>query len=226
MNEYLSGSGNFSSGRIIPIKRNQQFQLWIFFSFQMAFSLLAYLATFSGQLYFLRSFFIDTSLTTLTQQLLYRSNYFFRAAAFFKELLFRKSHFLAAVIFSEYLIFRNETCTEQPLCENKKRFRAVNFRNSYFFGGVIAQNKYIYRKVPLIEAGLSARHQPTFPGELPFLSSHFFKIRYLLQQQLFQKSYFLTTYSFRRVAISQLLSIATLIVGVLRAGNLEIATVG
>ena len=63
-----------------------------------------------------------TSLITLTQQLLLRSIYFFRAAAFFKELRFRKSHFSAAVIFSEYLIFRNETSTEQPLCENRKFF--------------------------------------------------------------------------------------------------------
>ena len=42
---------------------------------------------------------LHTSLTTSTQQLLFRSIYFFRAAAFFKELRFRKSHFVAAVIF-------------------------------------------------------------------------------------------------------------------------------
>ena len=80
---------------------------------------------------------LHTSLTTSTQQLLFRSIYFFRAAAFFKELRFRKSHFLAAVIFSEYLIFSNETSTGQPLCENRKFFRAVTFWNSYVFGGVI-----------------------------------------------------------------------------------------
>ena len=81
---------------------------------------------------------LHTSLTTSTQQLPFQSLNIFRPAAFCKELRFRKSHFLAVIIFSEYLIFRNETSTEQPLCENRKFFRAVTFRNSYFFGGVIA----------------------------------------------------------------------------------------
>ena len=94
---------------------------------------------------------------------------FFKAAAFFKELRFRKSHFLAVVIFSEYLIFRNETSNEQPLCENRKFFRAVPFRNSYFYGGVIAQNKDIYRRAPLIEAGTSA-----FSKNILFLESYLF----------------------------------------------------
>ena len=163
---------------------------------------------------------VHTSLTTSTQRLLFRSIYFFRAAAFYKELRFRSSHFLAAVIFfSEYLIFKDETSTEQPLCENRKFFKAVTSRNSYFFGGVIAQNKDNYRRAPLIEAGTSAQHQllqksyifekPAFPGEISFWSGHFFKRCYLLQQQPFQKCqgrgrYFLTTYFFRRVAISQL----------------------
>ena len=95
--------------------------------------------------------------------------YFFKAAAFFKELRFRKSHFLAVVIFSEYLIFRNETSNEQPLCENRKFFRAVPFRNSNFYGGVIAQNKDIYRRAPLIEAGTSA-----FSKNILFLESYLF----------------------------------------------------
>ena len=94
---------------------------------------------------------------------------------------------------------------------NRTFFRAVTFRSSFFFGRVVAQNKDIYRRVPLIEAGTFAQHQlfqkscvfekPTFPGELPFQNGHFFKRRFLLQQQPFQKSHFLTTYFFRRVAI-------------------------
>ena len=123
-----------------------------------------------------------------------------------------------------YLIFRKQTSIEQSLCQNRKFFRVVTFRDSYFFGGVIAQNKDIYRRTPLIEAGTSAQHQlfqksfifekPTFPGELPFQGCHFFKRRYFLQQQPFLKGYFLTTYFFRRVAISKLnfLSTATLII--------------
>ena len=87
---------------------------------------------FSEQLLF------HASLTTSTQQLLFRSIYFFRAAAFFKELRFRKNNFLAAVIFSEYLIFPSENSTEQLLIVNRKLFRVVTFRKSYFFGGGIA----------------------------------------------------------------------------------------
>ena len=123
------------------------------------------------------------------------------------------SHFLAAVIFTEYLIFRNKTSTEKSLCENRKFFRAVTFWASQFFCRVIDQNKDIYRRAPLIGAGTSVQHQffqesyifekPTFPGGLPFQSSHFFKRCYLLQQQTFQKSYFLTKYFFRKDAVSQ-----------------------
>ena len=121
---------------------------------------------------------LHTSLTTSTQQLLFPSICFFRAAAFFKDLRFRKSHFLAAVIFSEYLIFRNKTSTEQPYCKNSKFFRAVTFQNSYFLGGVIAWNKDIYGRAPLIKADTSTQNQhfqksyifekPSFPGGLPF----------------------------------------------------------
>ena len=82
---------------------------------------------------FLEKLLFHISTTTSTHQLLFRRIYFFRPAAFFKEHRFRKSHFLAAVIFSEYLSFRNETSTEQPLCENRKFFRAATFRNSYLF---------------------------------------------------------------------------------------------
>ena len=87
---------------------------------------------------FSKKLLLHTSLTTSTLQLLFRSIYFFRAAASFKELRFRKSHFLAAVIFSEHLTFRNDTSTEQPLCDNRMFFSAVTFCNSYFFGWVIA----------------------------------------------------------------------------------------
>ena len=141
----------------------------------MAISLLAYWATFSGQLYFRGSYFL-----TLPQHLTLTlwEHLFLRSSCFFKEARLWKSHFLAAVIFPECLIFRNETSTEQPFCKNSKFFRVATFRNSYFFGGVIAWNKDIYRRAPLIKAGTSAQHQLfqksyifeklTFPGELQF----------------------------------------------------------
>ena len=170
----------------------------------MAFSLLAYLATFSGQLYFLRRFFIYTSLTTLTLQLLFRSNYFFRAAAFFKEFLFRKSHFLAAVIFSEYLIFRNETCIEQPLCENKKLFRAVNFRNSFFLVELllrinISTEKPLWSKqvrlhgISLLFLEATFFEQSLFQNTLPSVAATFSE-ELFSHNILFQKScYFIAT---------------------------------
>ena len=115
--------------------RGEKFQLnvitsliWFFF-FQMEISFLVYLVVFFRTASFSEKLLLHTSLTTLTQQLIFRRIYFFRAATFFKELRFRKSHSIAAVIFSEYLIFRNETSTEQPLCENRKIFRAVTFWN-------------------------------------------------------------------------------------------------
>ena len=136
--------------------------------------------------------YFDTTIT-LSEHL------FLQSSCFFKDLRFRKSHFLAAVIFSEYLIFRNKTSTEQPYCKNSKFFRAVTFQNSYFLGGVIAWNKDIYGRAPLIKADTSTQNQhfqksyifekPSFPGELPFQSGHFSKRHYFLQQQPFQKSY-------------------------------------
>ena len=116
----------------------------------MMISLLAYLATFSGQLYFQRSYFFTLlqsncfgKTVTLSEQL------FPQRSCFFEELRFRESPFFAAVIFTEFLIFRKETSTEQPLLENRTFFRAVTFRNSHFFGSGIAQNKNIYRRAPL-----------------------------------------------------------------------------
>ena len=136
MNTYW---GEETLGKIIPIKRNYQFNLAFFFFFQMqmVIFLLSYLSTFSGQLYYWRSYFF-TLLNYLDKTVALLEHLFIRAVAFFKELRFRKSYFLAAVIFSEYLIFRNQTSTKQSVCENRKFFRVVTFRNSYFFGRLIA----------------------------------------------------------------------------------------
>ena len=115
--------------KIISIKRNHQSNLGFF---QIAISLLACIATFSGQLYFWRSYFF----TIFQSEYLDTNNsYIFGAAIFLEQLLFllfQKSHFFAAVIFSEQLLFQSENSTEQPLLENKKFFMAVTFRNSYF----------------------------------------------------------------------------------------------
>ena len=184
----------------------------------MVISLLAYLATFSGQLYFQRSHFFTLLQSNCFGKTVALSEQLFpQRSCFFEELRFRESPFFAAVIFTEFLIFRNETSAEQPLLENRKFFRAVPFRNSHFFGGGIAQNKNIYRRAPLSKQALlhiisffrratsskklifqkrNITYFLLFPKSYPFQRGHFFKRRYLLQQLPFQKSYFLTTYFF------------------------------
>ena len=164
----------------------------------MAISLLAYVVTFSGQLYFRRSYLEVTAfrVTTLTQQLLFLGSHFFRASACFEELLFQNSHFIAAVIFSQQLLFQSETSTEQPLLENRKFFRVVTFRNNYLFGGGIVWNNVSTEELlfrsryfctastfseelhfgkKLISQKRNIPHYTFFSGELPFQNGYFFK---------------------------------------------------
>ena len=79
--------------------------------------------------------------STLAQQLLFRSSYFFRVSDFFEELLFQKRNFFTAVIFSEQLLFQSETSTQQPPLEHRKVFKVVVFWNSYLFGRGIFRTK-------------------------------------------------------------------------------------
>ena len=93
--EYLKGWGN-PSGKIISAKRNHWSNLVSFF-FQIAISSLAYVTTFSGQLYFGRSYFF----------ILFQSNYFDTTVTFSGQLflqnscffpLLQNSHFFAGVL--------------------------------------------------------------------------------------------------------------------------------
>ena len=58
--------------------------------------------------------------TASTQQLLFRSSYFFRAAASLRSSDSERVISLQQFFFSEYLIFRSETSTEQQILENRK----------------------------------------------------------------------------------------------------------
>ena len=136
---------------------------FLFFFFQMTISLLPYLLTFSRELYFRKSYFftlhqsnyIDTTDTFLEKLFLHSS------CLFFEKLRFWKSHFLVAVIFSEYVIFRSEVSTNQRILENRKFFRTVTFRNTYFFSGGIDLEKIFFylKKSSFFEASASAQHQ-------------------------------------------------------------------
>ena len=139
----------------------------------------AYVATFSGQLYFRRRYFFillqsnyfDTTVT-------FRSSHFFRSSTFFDELLFQNSHFFAAVIFSEQLLFQSETPTE-PLLENRKFFRVVTFWNSYLSGGGI-QKRYFF------EAGTQHQmFQSEFSRKAISRIIHFFLESYLFRHATF-----------------------------------------
>ena len=112
--EYLSGKGNLS---------RKIYLINLLLLFQMVICLPAYLATFSGQLYFQRSYFFtflqskyfDTTVT-FSEQLSLQSS------CFLGKLPFQKSLFLIAFIFSQYLIFRGQTFTKQLLLENRNNF--------------------------------------------------------------------------------------------------------
>ena len=106
--------------------------IWDFF--QIAISLLAYVATFSGQRYVWRSYLFTllqsnyfNTTVTFSEQLFLQSWYFFSGAS--QELLLRSSHFFKIATFSE------QTSTEQRLLENRYFFRAGTFQNTDLFGG-------------------------------------------------------------------------------------------
>ena len=151
---------------------------------------------------------LHTFLTTLTQELLFRSIYFFRATASFKELCFWKSYFFAAVIFSKYLLPRTKllpsshflrigsslgkllfgTATFLKSSFDQNRYfciasafsEVLNFWNSYFFRKEIFCTTYFPWKATLLE-------QPLFQITLPSIAATFSK-ELLSQNILFQKS--------------------------------------
>ena len=88
--------------------------IWVSF-FQIAISPLAYVATFSGQLYFGRSYFFT----------LFQSNYFDTTVTFSEHLFLPQQlliflfHFFRTVTFSQELFFQNSFFLEQ------KFYRAV-----------------------------------------------------------------------------------------------------
>ena len=103
--------------------------IWVSF-FQIAISLLAYVATFSGQLYFGRSYFFtlfqsnyfDTTVTVSGQLFLASSCCF---------LLFQNSHFFGTAISSEQLLF--SPFSEQSLFRRSYFFRIASFSERKFY---------------------------------------------------------------------------------------------
>ena len=96
--------------------------IWVSF-FQIAISLLAYVATFSGQLYFGRSYFF-----TLLQ-LLFRGSYFFRTAAVFS--------FLRTVTLSQELLLQNNFFFGAKILQSSHFLRIGGSLQQLFFGTAI-----------------------------------------------------------------------------------------
>ena len=115
--------------KLSRVRKQIQFNKSIF-CFQIVISLLACVATFSGQICLWRGYFLTLQSDYFATTVTFLEQMFFQSSGFF--LLFQNSHFFTAAIFSEQLLFQNENSTEQPLLENKKFFMAVTFRNSYF----------------------------------------------------------------------------------------------
>ena len=108
--------------------------IWDFF-FQMAISLLIYVATFSEQFRFWRNDFFtlfqsnyfDTTVT-FSEQL------FLQSSCFFGELLFQNNHFFRSSCFFRTATFLERIFYRAGFFENRKFFRTVTFWNGYLFG--------------------------------------------------------------------------------------------
>ena len=108
--------------------------------FQMAISLLHYVATCSEQFCFWKRCFSNFfRVTTSTQQLLFRSSCFFRAASFFfEEFLFqssdffRSSYFCRIATFSERNFYRAATFWEKKVLWGSYFSKELPFR-----GGIV-----------------------------------------------------------------------------------------
>ena len=74
-----------------------------------------------------------TSKHCLTQQLLFLSGYFFRAATFLERFVFMNSYFFSAVIFSELLLSKSKTSTDQLFLERRQFFRRATFLELTFW---------------------------------------------------------------------------------------------
>ena len=180
----------------------------------MAIFLLPYIATFSEQFYFWRSFFFtlfqsnyfDTTFTFSEQlflqsscffeELLFQNNHFFlkqlsfQNSYFFKVKLVANSHLLRIESSSGQLLFRSATFLAEELFRIKMSTEELFFRRRYFCtASFFSEKSDILEKANFSEKQYSAL--PTFSGELPFQSGYFFKRRYHLWQLSFQNSYIL-----------------------------------
>ena len=140
----------------------------------MAISLLVYVSILSDSFIFGKttsSQFFRVTFLKVSQELLFRSSSFFRAADFFEELLFSEQSLFPSIFFFRiilYLLVQGDTSTEKP-----------NFENRKFFGAVTIQNSYPQK---------TSTEELLFPSRFFCTTSTFSKKARFLKKLLFQKS--------------------------------------
>ena len=150
----------------------------------MAISLLAYVATFSGQLYFWRNYFtllqsncFDTKVT-ISEQLYLQRCYFFEELPFSEQPPLRSSHFFQnSCFFRAKLLPRAGTSLEQLLFGTMTFLVEKLFRIKIFSDQVLFRTRYFLRN---FSRRVTFWEKPIFwksniPHCLLFQDSYFFK---------------------------------------------------
>ena len=177
----------------------------------MVISLLAYLATFSGQFYFWRSYFF----TFL--QLLRHNSYSFGESISSDQLLFLRSTVFERVISSQQLFFQNTQVLGTKLLPSSHFVKIGSFLEQLLFGTAtflwsnclderyLQKSSFDWSRYFCTASAFSEEphfQKTYFSWRGTFLEQPLFQETLPSIEQPFQKSYFLTRYFFRRVAIS------------------------
>ena len=156
----------------------------------MAISLLAYVVTFSGQLYFRRSFF---RVITSTQQLHFRRSCFFSASAFFTSFFFRTGTSLQQLFFSEQLLFESETSSHHLRIESSLRkllFRKATFLVEELFRMKTSTEQLLFWSKYFCFFRSATFWKKASFSEKQFHITHFFWRAAFFERLLFQKALF------------------------------------
>ena len=170
----------------------------------MAISFFAYVTTFSGQLYFRRSYLFALRAAVSSEYLLFLTN------PFSEQPILRSSQFFRIAL------FQSKTSAKLPPHENRKFIRVNIFRNSYLF----VQNNdiaYFYTASTISEvlhfattfckkANFQKKKYsalPSFSGELPFLfrAATFSEDVIIQSSYLLQKSYLVHELEPKRICL-------------------------
>ena len=185
----------------------------------MAISLLVYVVTFSGQLYFWRSYSSHFfRVTTSTQQLLFWSSYFFRASDFWRssifrtvtslqQLFFQNSYLLRAKLLPSnhqlrtasslgQLIVGRATFLVEGLLRIKISTEELLFRSRYFCTTSTFSEKLHFGKKPFF-------YENNIPYYPLFLESYFFRVATFSKDVIFHSSYLFRIATFHNILLQK-----------------------